>query len=1111
LAGLTAARLHAQPVSPGVGTVGFYRTPTLRGDTVVFAAEGDLWTVSGQGGIARRLTTHPAQESDPALSPDGKTLAFTGRYEGPVEVYTMPVEGGAPVRRTYEAEPSTATSWTPSGELVYTTQHFATLPDPQLVSFDLKSGARTRIPLSQASEGSYDQSGKTLYFVRPGFHNNVTKRYKGGTARKVWKFTEGQSEAQVLTQSYAGESHSPLWWRGRVYFVSDRDGTMNLWSMDEKGADLKQHTKHAGWDVKRPALDAGRLVYQVGADLWLFDIASGAERMVPITLPSDFDQLREKWVRKPIESLTSVHLHPKGESVVLTSRGRVFVAPAGPGRLVTASRKPGVRYRDVRFMPDGKSLLALSDASGEFEFATLPVNGVGDEKALSTDGKVLRFDGHPSSDGKWIVYTDNNSAVWLFNVATKEQRMFAPNDEGGFDFAWSPDSRWIAWSHSAANSFAQILLYNVETKTTTPVTSDRVNSASATFSADGKWLYFLSDRNLRSLVGSPWGPRQPEPYFDRPMKIYQVALKKGLRPPFKPADELNPETPEKAEPKPDATPAVAVAAAAPGKPTPSPTASPGPSPSPTTASPVAPLKAVEIDLDGLATRIYEVPAGSGDFNHLTAVAKTLYWLATDPGAEGKTHLMALEISNQDPKAVKVMEDITSYEVSADLKKTLVRKRDDLYITDANGRAPSAADLPKSRVDLSGWAFPIDVREDWKQIFIDAWRMERDYFYDRNMHGVDWNGVLKRHLLLVDRITTREELSDVIGWMVGELSILHTAVRGGDLRTGPDDIRVPTLGARLVPDAKQGGYRIDYIYRHDPDYPDERSPLADPDLNISMGDVIQAVNGVEARSTDQLESLLRGQEKKQVLLRVKSGASAPRDVIVVPMTEGANLRYTDWEYTRRLEVEGKSNRQLGYVHLRAMTANDLTSWYRNFYPAFNRAGIIIDVRHNRGGNIDSFLLAKLMRRAWMYWQGRAGEPTWNMQFAPRGHLVVLVDENTMSDGEAFADGFQRLGLGKVIGTRTWGGEVWLSDVNRLTDGGIARAPQTGVYGPEGEWLIEGHGLDPDMVVDNLPHATFKGQDAQLEAAITHLLAEIKKDPRPVPKAPKFPDKSFKYPR
>jgi len=1055
---------------------GFYRFPTLRDDTVVFAAEGDLWAVSLQGGLARRLTTHPAQESDPVLSPDGKTVAFTARYEGPVEVYTMPIEGGVPVRRTYEAEPSTATTWTPSGELVYTTQHFATLPDPQLVSLNLKTGERTRIPLSQASEGSYDATGRTLYFVRPGFHNNVTKRYKGGTARQVWKFTEGESEARVLTQGYTGESHSPLWWKGRVYFVSDRDGTMNIWSMDESGGDWRQHTKHSGWDVKRPALDAGRLVYQVGADLWLFDVARGAERMIPITLPSDFDQLREKWVKKPLESLTSVHLHPKGESVVLTSRGRVFVAPAGSGRLVTASRKPGVRYRDVRFLPEGRNLLALSDESGEFEFATMPANGVGDEKALTSDGEVLRFDGRPSPDGKWIAYTDNNSDVWLLNAATREQRKFAPNEEGGFDFAWSPDSRWIAWSHTAANSFAQILLYNVETKTTTPVTTDRLNSASASFSPDGKWLYFLSDRNLRSLVGAPWGPRQPEPYFDRPIKLYQVALKKGLRPPFKPADELNPENPEKPE-KPETKPA----------------------------------PPVEIDLEGLSTRLYEVPAGSGDFDDLTATTKILFWLATDTGAEGKTHLMALEISNKDPKAAKVMEDITSYEVSADGKKVLVRRREDLFVIDASAKAPAPADLPKSRIDLSAWAFPIDVREDWKQIFVDAWRMERDYFYDRNLHGVDWNGVLKRHLPLLDRVTTREELSDLIGWMVGELSILHTAVRGGDLRLGPDDVRVPTLGARLVREVKAGGYRIDYIYRHDPDFPDERSPLADPELNISVGDVIQAVNGVDALSTDQFESLLRGQERKQVLLRVKSGPAASRDVIVTPITEGASLRYTDWEYTRRLSVEEKSSGQLGYVHLRAMTGGDLTSWYRNFYPAFNRAGIVIDVRHNRGGNIDSFLLSKLMRRAWMYWQGRSGEPTWNMQFAPRGHLVALVDENTMSDGEAFADGFRRLGLGKVIGVRTWGGEVWLSDVNRLTDGGIARAPQTGVYGPEGKWLIEGHGLDPDIVVDNLPHATFKGGDAQLEAAITHLLAEIRKDPRPVPKAPKHPDKSFKYPR
>ena len=1096
---LVPASAFAQPTA--AVSQGFYRFPTLRGNTLVFAAEGDLWVVSPEGGVARRLTTHPAEESSPALSPDGKTLAFTARYEGPAEVYTMPVEGGVPARRTFEAEPSAATTWTPAGDLVYTTQHFATLPDPQLVSINLKTGDRTRVPLSQATEGSYDATGRTLYFVRPAFHNNVTKRYKGGQARKIWKFTEGAPEAQVLTRSYDGESHSPLWWNGRVYFVSDRDGTMNIWSMDESGSDLRQHTNHSGFDVKRPALDAGRLVYQVGADLWLYDIARNAERLIPITLPSDFDQLREKWAKKPMDFLTSAHLHPKGESVVLTVRGRVFVAPAGSGRLVAASRKAGVRYRDVRFMPDGKNLLGLSDVSGELEFATLPANGVGEEKALTADGKVLRFDGHPSPDGKWIVYTDNNNGVWLFNTTTREQTMIAPNREGGADFAWTSDSRWIAWSQSAANSFAQILLYNVATRQTTPLTSDRVNSGSASFSPDGKWLYFLSDRNLLSVVQAPWGPRAPEPFFDKPMKLYQLALKKGLRSPFKPADELHPETPEKTETKPDVPVAAAKPAAAPATP-----ASPSPSPAP------AAIPAVEIDLEGIQQRIYEVtPALTGDFSDLSATGKTLFWIATDPGVDGKRHLMALQIGNKDPKPMKVMEEISGYEVSADGKKMMVRKREDIYVLDATAKAPAPADLGKSRVDLSGWTFPIDVREDWKQIFVDAWRLERDYFYDPNMHGVDWNAVLKRHLPLVDRITTREELSDLIGWMVGELSVLHTSVRGGDLRAGPDDVKVPTLGARLVRDVKAGGYRIDYIYRHDPDYPDERSPLADPELNLSVGDIIQSVNGVDALSTDQFESLLRAQETRQVLLKVKTGAAgASREVIVVPFTDERNLRYTDWEYTRRLAVEEKSKGSLGYVHLRAMGGDDLTSWYRHFYPAFNREGIVIDVRHNNGGNIDAFILEKLMRRAWMYWKSRAGEPYWNMMFAPRGHLVVLVDENTASDGEAFAEGFRRLGLGKVIGQRTWGGEVWLSGANQLSDRGIARAPMNGVYGPESQWLIENHGVDPDIVVDNPPHATFLGQDAQLDAAIAYLQAEIKKDPRPVPKPPAYPDKSFKYP-
>ncbi|MGE0455022.1 MAG: S41 family peptidase [Vicinamibacteria bacterium] len=1078
--------LATGPALAQAGVSGYYRYPVLHGDTLVFTAEGDLWSAAAVGGVARRLTTHPGEENHPVISPDGRTLAFTARYEGPAEVYTMPLAGGLPVRRTYEGEAAVATTFTPAGELVYATTHYATLPDLQLVALDLASGERRRIPLSQASEASYDGDGRTLYFVRPAFHNNVTRRYTGGTARRVWKFTQGAGEAVLLSAGYAGESHTPMWWNGRVYFVSDRDGTMNLWSMDEAGGDLRQHTRHDGFDVRFASLSAGRVAYTLGADIRLYEIASNRDALVPVTLASDLDQLREKWVKKPIEYLTSAHLHPKGESVVLTARGRVFVAPAGAGRLAQASRRPGVRYRDVVFMPDGKSLLALSDASGELEFVTLPSNGVGDETALTRDGGLLRFEGVPSPDGRFVAYSDNHNEAWLFEVASKARTRLSTNEEGVADFAWAPDSRYLAFSQQARNSFAQIQLYDVQRKSLVALTSDRANSVSAAFSPDGQWLYFLSDRNLDSAVGAPWGPRQPEPFFAKPMKIYQLALKQGLRSPFKPADELHPDAPEKpeGEEKAKAVDGKGGTKAAEAKPA---------------------ARPLEIDLEGIQQRLYEVPAPAGDYAKLSVGAKALFWSSTLPASDDKTELMAMEIGNQEPKPAKLVEDVRGYELSRDGRKLLVRRREELLVFDAGVKPP--ADLTKARVDLSAWSFPLDVREDWRQIFVDAWRLERDYFYDRGMHGLDWNAMRDKYLPLVERVTTRDELSDLIGRVVGELQALHTSVRGGDLRQGPDDVKVPTLGARLVRDAAAGGWRIEHVYRADPDYPHERSPLADPELGIAEGDVILRVNGVDTLSVAHPNALLRNQGGKQVLLRVRPGRGGePRDVVATPTTEEASLRYADWELSRRLRAEQRSGGRVGYVHLRAMGESDVTAWYRSFYPVFDRAGLIIDVRHNRGGNIDSFILEKLLRKAWMYWKSRAGEPSWNMQYAFRGHMVVLIDENTASDGEAFADGFRRLGLGKLIGVRTWGGEIWLGSQNRLSDGGLARAPMMGVYGPERQWLIEQHGVEPDIEVQNLPHATFGGQDAQLEAAIAELLAQIEKDPRPVPSPPAYPDKS-----
>jgi len=1060
-------------VSPSAAsTLGYYRYPALHENTLVFAAEGDIWTVEIQGGTARRLTTHPGEETHPAISPDGLTLAFSATYEGPTEVYTMPLHGGVPIRWTYEADSSIVVGFTPDGRLIYTTRTFSTLPNPQLVTIDLKTGSRSLIPLSQASDGCYDASGQTLYFVRPGFHNNNTQRYKGGTAQNIWKFAAGQTEAQNLTGDFLGENFAPMWWNGRVYYVCERDGTWNIWSMNEEGKDLRQHTRHSGWNVKSPYLNEGRIVYQLGADVRVLDVRNDQDQLVSITLASDFDQLREKWVKEPMDYLTSVHVHPTGESVALTARGRVFVAPVGAGRLVRASFKEGVRYRDVVFMPDGKSLLALSDESGELEFVTIPANGIGEEKSLTNDGKILRFQGHPSPDAKWIAYDDKNNDLWLLNTESKKQRRISTSQEGIGDIAWSSDSRWLTYTQQASNMFLQIHLYNVETGKQVPLTSDRVNSMSPAWSPAGPFIFFLSDRNLRSVVGSPWGTRQPEPFFDRPMKIYALSLQRGVRSPFKTPDELFTDSGEKSGSDKKQTQRARI----------------------------------QIDLDGIQRRIHEVPAAPGNYSNLAVNDKALFWMERGAGFGSPAQLKSLKIGNKDIKVETVLDGIRSFELTADGKKLLARKENAFYVLDASPR--KITDMKRGEVNLRGWSFPIDVREDFRQLYIDAWRLERDYFWDPNMHGVDWDAMRDKYLPLVDRVTTRRELNDLIGELVGELSALHVSVRGGDLRQGPNQVRVATLGARLERDESSGGYRINYIYKSDPDYPDELSPLADPDLEIQEGDVILEINGQNILSVRHPNVLLRNQAGRQVLVSIKSEKTGKiRQVIVTPTGNESNLRYSDWEYTRRLEAEEKGNGEIGYVHLRAMGGSNITEWYRNFYPVFKRKGLIIDVRHNRGGNIDAFILEKLIRKAWFYWKPRAGEPTWNMHYAFRGHVVVLCDENTASDGEAFAEGFKRLGLGKVIGTRTWGGEIWLSSNNRLTDRGLARAPQEGVYGPEREWLIEGHGVDPDIVVDNLPHVTFNGQDAQLDAAIAYLKEQIRLHPVDIPEPPPYPDKSF----
>jgi len=1175
-----AAPAAGAATSESPGILGYYRYPALRDTVLVFVAEGDLWTVSATGGLARRLTTHPGLEQRPAISPDGYWLAFSATYEGPTEVYVMPLAGGIPTRLTWEGD-ALVVGWTPDGRVLYSTSRYSTLPEMQLAMVapperpvgngrpgvaapPVRPTPPALIPLAQAADGVFSPDGRTLIFTRLPHQGSHTKRYMGGMAQQLWSWSvpeagptvalgaygrnvlaalEGAeplvvggatvvaaslrvevgqpgarpaaarpqatpdpvvvteettrrgglasapvTEARPLTANYPGTSKQPMWWQGRVYFLTDRltaeqpadprqakAGVMNIWSMAPDGSGLRRHTSHEDYDAQSPSLDPvrGRIAYQHGADIRVLDLRTGEDRVLDIRLASDFEQLRERWIEKPLEWATSVHLSPTGDRIALTARGQVFVAPVKSGRLVEATRKKGVRYRDARFMPDGRNLLTLSDESGEVELWTVPANGIGAAAQLTDDGKVLRTSAVPSPDGRWIAHTDHDRRLWVYDARTRRSKQIDHGAHGGHDdLAWSPDSRWLAYTERAASSFQQIWLYDTRTGEARAITSERYDSYAPTWSPDGNWLWFLSDRDLEPVGASVWASRYPEPAFPNQTRIYQLALRPGLRSPFAEPDEVHAARAQdaggsgaRADGKPDAAPAV------------------------------------QIELAGLEGRLTVVPVPRGNYWALSTDGKRLYFLDRD-WLSGKQNLKAVEIRGEDVKAETVVEDVRGYQLSADGKKLLVRKGEALYVFDAGSKAPKLED---ARVDLSAWKFTVDAREELRQMFVEAWRLERDYFYDPGMHGLDWFAVGKKYEPLAERMTDRHELSDALAQMVGELSALHIFVRGGDARQGKEQIEPASLGAVLERDEARGGYVVAHIYRGDPDLPDELAPLAQPGVDVQEGDVIEMIDGVPLLSVPDPAVLLRDRAGKQTLLRVRSRAGgAARDVVVRPITQRreADLRYDEWEYTRRLATEKLSGGRIGYIHLRAMGNDNITEFTRDFYPVAHKDALIVDVRHNRGGNIDSWVLEKLMRRVWFWWKDRTGEPYPNMQYAPRGPMIILVDERTSSDGEAVAEGFRRLGLGKVLGDRTWGGEIWLTSSNFLVDRGIATAAEFGVYGPEGEWLIEGWGVEPDVVVDNPPAATFAGADAQLEAAIAELLRELEKKPVVVPAPPPY---------
>ncbi|TAD85493.1 MAG: protease [Bacteroidetes bacterium] len=1047
------------------GFKGYYQHPDIHQNTIVFVAEGDIWKVPIQGGLAQRLTTHTEEEQHPRISPDGKTLLYSASYEGPREVYTMPLEGGLPTRWTYSAG-SKAVGWTPKGEIIYQTSEFGKLPYGQLVTIDPASKVKSILPLLHGDQGIQNQIG-TWFFVPLDDANDNIQRYKGGWARQIWKF-DGKNEAVKITTGHMGESFNPMWFEGRIYFITDRDGMKNIWSMNVDGKDLKQHTTHTEFDVRMANLNEGKIVYKHAADLWLLDIASGKNEIIDIRLASDLAHLRETWIENPEPYITAVNPDSTGDNVAVTARGRVFVIPVKSGRTIkfTEQKSTVVRYRDAVFSPDGKNIIALSDQSGEFEFVQFAANGLDKVKPITKDKHGLRYQGIPSSDGKWLAVDDIEKNMYVINVSTGERKKISTNQQGIQDFAWSPDNQWLAFVQKAFNGMWQIKVYNLNDGSIFDLTTDRSNNFSVKWSPDGAFVYYLSDRDIKTLVGSARGVRLGGVYWDKSISLYHVALKKGAKSPFREKDELSNDIAKRENPK--------------GK------------------------LVVNIDKDDILSRTMRVPIAAGNYSQFELNNNAIFLLSSEKGSKTNSHLKGLKITSEKAELTDMASEINGFKLTLDGEKLLIVKGGSYYMVNAG---VESVNLNDGKIDLSVCKFSLNPRDDWKQIYKDAWRMERDYFYDKNMHGVDWDAMYDKYLPLVDRVTTRNELNDILARLIGELSVLHASADGGDIPDDAKNIQVASLGANTSRDVVNGGFRIDYIYKADPDYPSRKSPIDDPYLDIREGDVITKVNGKEALTAMSIGELLRNQADKQVRLTLKRGTII-RDVIVKPDGDVFWLKYGDWEYANRLKVENASNNQIGYLHLSAMDDWDIGQFYREFYPVSNRKGLIIDLRYNAGGWIDAIILEKLLRQVWNYFKERTGEPYFNMDYAFRGHMVLLVNERTGSNGETFAEGFRRLGLGKTIGMRTWGGQVWINGANSLSDNGVALAPFLGSYGSDSKWLIEGHGHVPDMEVDNLPNETFKGKDAQLDAAIKYLQEKIAKDPRDVPPVPAYPDKSFK---
>jgi tricorn protease len=1090
----------ALPVPAGEG-LGYPRFADYHSGVVVFSAEGDLWQVPVSGGLARRLTTHPGTEFFAHFSPDGKRLAFSGDYDGNQDVFVMPAVGGVPHRLTYHPSEDQVLGWTPdSRSVLFRSRRDHPHGDWTLYTVPLESGEgrrgapmggdAVRLPLSRAARLSFEPGGArvAINVTDNDFHR--WKRYAGGRSAQIF-VGDLKGGPFVKRTTFLGANAFPMWHGGRIYFLSDRTGTANIWSMTPEGRDLKQHTHHRDYDVRFPSLGQGKIVYSHRAGLRLLDLQSGHEQPIPVRVVSDGPLARARFVQ-PTRFLTDFELSPDGNHLALEIRGDLHLIPAGKeGRRLRLTQSSSSRERGLSFSDDGKRLASTSDASGECEVTIVDATGATPPRQVTRGGKRYKYPPRWSPGGKWIAYADSDGRLFKVPAAGGTPTEIDRSPYGHIrSYRWSPDGAWLAYARIEENYFASIYLYEVEKGRKLRVTDGYTKDWSPHFSADGKYLVFMSERTI-----NPYLDRlDEETIVDRATKPYLVLLSSKTRSPFLPRDPAEEEQQAKAAKEAKAQKKKAGAGAPPPR--------------------------VEVEADGIADRVLEVPVAAGNLGGLFSGDGFLFYLSQPTLGmaewehsvfEGKERVAELwRFDFKKKKAEKFADGVVDYSVARDGSRMVLRKPEaKFYAFKLEAKAPGDKEWKELELPLAALRHPVEVRQEWRQMFGEAWRMMRDFYFDPDMGKVDWPAVRSRYEALLPHVGSREELEDLLGEMVSELSLGHTYLWGGDTRQ-PERVPVGLLGADLEPHPS-GHYRFARILDGVSWDPRRVSPLTEPHARVKAGEFLQKIDGREVRCGEDVYSHLQKAAGEQVQLTVSADPEArkARQVEITTLRSEQPIRYFDWVKHNRERVGQKTEAKIGYLHLPDMMTAGMVEFDRWYYPQVFKQGLIVDARWNRGGFVSQMIVKRLARRALSWAKSRSGYIAPYPENTLNGPVVVLTNERAGSDGDIFPRAVQVGRLGPVIGTRTWGGVVGISlnlPADALVDFGVSTRPgYFAWWEPERRWGVEGEGVTPDVIVENDPGAEFRGTDAQLEKGIALAMELLKKAPPRAPQFGEYPDK------